>query len=211
MSTDGYDRNRPGRSARQPPEAELYDAYAERLLRIVGSQVRTAHENVEDACHFAWAKYLSHAERVHPDGARGWLAQTAIRQAWKLDGRQRREVSFEATANEAGELPMPSRLPGPAERAEHRDRLHQLTQLSERQQQLVWLQAAGLSYIEMAAYTGDSIRTVERQILRASSRVRELQHGRAQPALDRGPSTITRVGPGHAPRDRSFDDRGMER
>lgn len=211
MSTGDTHTGGSGSPAYRSTEAQLYDAYAERLLRIVGSQVRTAHENVEDACHFAWAKYLSHADHVDPGAARVWLMRTAIRQAWKLDGRQRRDASLEAAADDGGELPMPSRLPGPAERAEHRDRLHQLTQLSERQQRLVWLQAAGLSYVEMAAYTGDSVRTVERQVLRAIHRVRELQDERSQPGLDRCPPAITRAGPRLEPRHRSHDERGMER
>jgi DNA-binding CsgD family transcriptional regulator len=50
-----------------------------------------------------------------------------------------------------------------------------------RQQRLVWLQAAGLSYVEMAAYTGDSVRTVERQVLRAAERVRQLRDERVEP------------------------------
>ena len=196
-----------GRSA----EAALYDAYAQRLQRIVGSQVNTAHENVEDACHFAWAKYLSRAEEVKPDGARGWLATTAIRQAWKLDGRQRRETSLEAAAEATGDLPVPSHLPGPAERAENRDRLRALKQLSGRQQRLVWLQAAGLSYVEMAAYTGDSVRTVERQILRAAERVRQLRDERVEPDRSRARDELAPIGPRPGSRRHALDDRGLER
>jgi RNA polymerase sigma factor (sigma-70 family) len=192
-------------------EAALYDAYAQRLQRIVAAQVNTARENVEDACHFAWAKYLSHAEEIRPDGARGWLATTAIRQAWKLDGRQRRETSLDAAAEAAGDLPVPSHLPGPAERAENSERLRALKQLSGRQQRLVWLQAAGLSYVEMAAYTGDSVRTVERQILRAAQRVRQLREERVEPDRSRARDGVAPIGPRLGSRQHALDDRGLQR
>lgn len=211
MSTGGHHPRGSSGTTGRPTEAALYDEYANQLLRIVGSQVRTAQENVEDACHFAWVQYLSRAKQIHQDGARGWLATTAIRQAWKLDTRQRRELSLEAAAESAGELPVPSQLPGPAERVEQRERLHELRQLSERQQRLVWLQAAGLSYVEMAAYTGDSVRTVERQILGAASRVRKVHEERPLPERARGRTGLASTGPRLAPRQRTFDDRGLER
>jgi DNA-directed RNA polymerase specialized sigma24 family protein len=54
---------------------------------------------------------------------------------------------------------------------ELRDRLAELRQLPERQQRLVWMHAAGLTYLEMAERTGDTRRTVERQLLRAKGRL----------------------------------------
>ena len=44
--------------------------------------------------------------------------------------------------------------------------------LPPRQQRLVWLQGLGLTYEEMAGYTGASTRTVERQLLRAKRTLR---------------------------------------
>ncbi|MGO9820233.1 MAG: sigma factor-like helix-turn-helix DNA-binding protein [Solirubrobacteraceae bacterium] len=38
----------------------------------------------------------------------------------------------------------------------------------------MWLQGFGLSYAEMAGYTGDSERTIERQVLRARRSLRRL-------------------------------------
>ena len=46
--------------------------------------------------------------------------------------------------------------------------------LPERQQRLVWLQGLGLSYTEMAAHEGATPRTVERQLMRAKKRLREV-------------------------------------
>jgi RNA polymerase sigma factor (sigma-70 family) len=42
-----------------------------------------------------------------------------------------------------------------------------LSRLPQRQRQMVWLHGAGLSYVEIAAATGCTRRTVERQLLRA--------------------------------------------
>src|SRR5205823_1657156 len=134
--------------------------------------VHTSPEVVEDACHHAWTKLINQGDDVNRDAALVWLARTAIREAWKLDRRERRELSLDGALEEQGEPALPARLPDPAERAEQRERLRELSRLSERQRRLVWLRAAGLSYVEMAAFTGDSVRTVERQVLRASRSLR---------------------------------------
>ena len=57
---------------------------------------------------------------------------------------------------------------------EDREQLKLIRRLPERQQRILWLHGLGLSYEEIAAYTGDTPRTVERQLLRGRSRVREL-------------------------------------
>lgn len=157
-------------------EAQLYRSLAGRLERIVGRQVSAPPDVIEDACHHAWAKFFNHSEEVRREAALTWLLTTAVRQAWKLDRQERRELSLEAASDRIGELPIRSRLPGPVEQAEIREDIRRLGDLPERQQRLVWLRAAGLSYVEMAAYTGDSVRTVRRQILRATEHMRRLQH-----------------------------------
>ena len=53
------------------------------------------------------------------------------------------------------------------ELVEQRARLESIRTLPERQQRLVWLQGLGLTYTEMAGQTGETRRTVERQLLRA--------------------------------------------
>lgn len=192
-------------------EAQLYERLATRVERIVRSQVDAPAEVVEDACHHAWAKLINHSERINRETALAWLITTAVRQAWKLERRERREASLEAAAEERGELPLPSYLPGPAERAELHERLEDLGRLSERQRQMVWLRAVGLSYVEMAAYTGGTVRSVERQLARATARMREIheerercQQERMGLSLIRGPSQID-------PSVRSIDERGLER
>jgi RNA polymerase sigma factor (sigma-70 family) len=190
-------------------EAELYRTLADRLERIVRSEVTAPAEVVEDACHHAWTKLINHSERVHRDTALAWLVRTAVREAWKLNRRERREASLEASADGADELPIPARLPGPEERLEFRERLAELELLSERQRRLVWLRAAGLSHLEMAAYTGDSVRTVERQIVRATHRMRELHANRAAAERAVAVSQLAHAQVERSARDR--EERGIER
>jgi RNA polymerase sigma factor (sigma-70 family) len=190
-------------------EAQLYDSLATRLEQIVRKEVRAPREVIEDACHHAWTKLFNHSEQVDRGAALNWLATTAIRQAWKLDRRERRELSLEAAAEDVGELPIPSRLPGPVEHLEFREHLGQLRDLPQRQQRLIWLRAAGLSYVEMAAYTGDSVRTVERQVLRATARMRSLHTRTPQRELQAESGRTAINGPsGRYP---SIDERGLER
>jgi RNA polymerase sigma factor (sigma-70 family) len=65
--------------------------------------------------------------------------------------------------------------PGLAELAEQHAQLEAISALPGRQQRLVWLQGLGFSYDEMAAQTGVSHRTVERQLLRARRRLRVIE------------------------------------
>ena len=150
---------------------ELYRLLAPRLREIVRSKVRAPEPLVEDACQIAWSRLIRRADDVRRETALYWLATTAVREAYKLSRRDRREVSLDAALEETGELPVASIEPGPAEVAEMRDRLATLGGLPERQQRLMWMHAAGLTYVEMAERTGDTRRTVERQLLRAKGRL----------------------------------------
>jgi len=192
-------------------EAQLYERLAPQVERIVRGEVHAPREVVEDACHDAWAKLINHSERIERETALSWLVTTAVRQAWKLNRRERRETSLQAASEDSGEFTFPSGLPGPAERVEQRERLDELEFLSERQRRLVWLRAAGLSHVEMAAYTGDTVRTVQRQILRATERMRALQRERQR--VERAPDRAALVaGPQRVgPRTRTLNDRGVER
>jgi RNA polymerase sigma factor (sigma-70 family) len=146
---------------------ELYRLLAPRLRQIVRSHVHASEAVIEDACQIAWSRLIRRAEHVRRETALSWLATTAVHEAFKLSRRERRELSLDAELERAGELPVPSAAPGPAELVELRDRLGEVGRLSVRQQRLVWMQAAGLTYVEMADRTGDTLRTVERQLLRA--------------------------------------------
>jgi RNA polymerase sigma factor (sigma-70 family) len=101
-----------------------------------------------------------------------WLVTTAERQAFKLTRRETREVSLERVLEEAPEPPDRLKGQAPDEVVEHRQRLADIGRLPTRQQRLVWLHGLGLSYDEIAAREGCTLRTVERQLLRAKRTMR---------------------------------------
>jgi RNA polymerase sigma factor (sigma-70 family) len=150
---------------------ELYRLLAPRLRQIVRSHVRASETVIEDACQIAWSRLLRRSDHVCRETVLSWLATTAVREAFKLSRRDRRELSLDAELERAGELPLASGTPGPAEVVELRERLGEVRRLPERQQRLLWMHAAGLTYVEIADRTGDSLRTVERQLLRAKGRL----------------------------------------
>ena len=108
-------------------------------------------------------------------GCASWRARSGYRAA---RGRDTPAGSFQATAGhtETGELPEPAgERTGPLEQTIERERYEQrraqLLSLPARQRQLLGLHGAGLTYEEIAAHTGDSRRTVERQLLRGRARL----------------------------------------
>jgi RNA polymerase sigma factor (sigma-70 family) len=152
--------------------AGLYTALSARLERLVRSEVRAPDAVIEDACQSAWSRLIQHAGGVRRDAVLSWLATTAVREALKLIGRRERDLSLDAALEQGSEAILATWAPGPDELVERRERLDALAVLPERQQRLVWLHASGLSYAEMASYTGYSQRTVERQLLRAKCKIR---------------------------------------
>ncbi len=86
---------------------------------------------------------------------------------------QAREVSLDLPGQPGAEIiDFPERAPGPDEVVEMRERLAEVRALPVRQQRIVWLQGAGFDYREIGARTGDTRRTVERQLLRAKRKLK---------------------------------------
>jgi RNA polymerase sigma factor (sigma-70 family) len=162
----------PVTGARPNDVGELYRTLSGRLEQIVRFDVRAPDAVIEEACQFAWTRFVDHADRVRHEAVLSWLVTTAVREAFKLIRRGNRFVSLDAVVERGGETVAAAAAPGPDELIEQRERLRALAQLSERQQRLVWLHALGLSYNEIALYTGCTPRTVERQLLRAKRRLR---------------------------------------
>ena len=152
--------------------AELYATSARRLEQIVRIDVRAPDPVIEDACQFAWSRLLHRCQYVRRESALAWLATVAVHEAFKLIRREDRELSLDAALEAAAEPPSRAWSAGPTELAEQRERLRALGVLPERQQRLLWLQAVGLSYDEMALYANCTSRTVERQLLNARAKLR---------------------------------------
>jgi RNA polymerase sigma factor (sigma-70 family) len=159
-------------TARAPrgDEGELFAHYHDMLLRAVSRQASAPAVVIEDACAFAWLQLLRY--QPQRDNIVGWLVTVAVREAWKLSRRQRAEISGEVEASDA------------YAHLEHigatlddqvaaREALRAVAELPERQRHLLARQAAGLSHDELAADTGDSMRTIDRQLGRARARIRE--------------------------------------
>jgi RNA polymerase sigma factor (sigma-70 family) len=150
---------------------ELYDLLASRLEQIVRLDVRAPDVVIEDACQVAWTRLVHHRDRVHRETVMSWLARTAVHEALKLVSRDCRELSLES----AGDQPASgARCSAGADAVlEQRQRLGEIRVLPERQQRVLWLHALGLSYTEIAAHEACTVRTVERQMLRARQGIRD--------------------------------------
>jgi DNA-directed RNA polymerase specialized sigma24 family protein len=140
------------------------------LQAVVSRRVHTSPVNVEDACGFAWLQLVRRGSR--PASTFAWLCTTAIREAIRLC----RRAALTDTLDEADETA-----------ADPRDGLHARLELiatgeqirgarlRPREARLVGLRAAGYRREEMAEVTGESCRTVDRQLGRAQ---RKLRHAR---------------------------------
>ncbi len=151
---------------------ELYAELGHQVEKVVRAEVGASKPVVEDACQAAWSRLICRREHVREESVLGWLATTAIHEALRLIGRQRRETSLESELEQRGEESVWRLAPGPEELWETRERFGCLGALSPRQQRLVWLQGIGLSYEEMAGHESCTVRTVERQLLRAKRALR---------------------------------------
>jgi len=150
-------------------EAELFARFHDTLLRAVARQASAPAVVIEDACAFAWAQLLRY--QPQRDNIAGWLVTVAVREAWKLSARQRAELSDELEQHDryAHLEEIGAALDG---QIAAREALRAVAELPERQRHLLARQAAGLSH-EIAAETGDSWRTVDRQLGRARAQIRE--------------------------------------
>jgi RNA polymerase sigma factor (sigma-70 family) len=151
---------------------ELYRSLSKRLEQIVRVGVQAPDAVIEDACQFAWTRLVHHRGRVHRDTALGWLAKTAVHEAFKLTRRGRRELSFDGAVEQGVELAPPATTPSLQDLFEQRARLAAVGFLPRRQQRLLWLRALGFSYEEIASRERCTPRTVERQLLHARRALR---------------------------------------
>lgn len=146
-----------------------YDDLDRALRGIVAFNVRAPGPLIEDACQTAWLRLTRRRDDLAPRAMLPWLVTTATREAMRLLRRSERELPLEILT-EAHAVASPS--PGPEAITELRSRLSELGALNRRQQRLIWLQGLGFSYEEMAGCEGATLRTIERQVLRARSVLR---------------------------------------
>jgi RNA polymerase sigma factor (sigma-70 family) len=152
--------------------SDLYNELQPQLVRILVSNLQPPQWVIDDACQTAWSSLLERRDRVEPGGELGWLSTTATRAALRLLRRERVEDAWVR-------LPVPISLadfrvrePAPEYQVELRERLAEVRQLPVRQQRLLMLHGFGYEYAEIAAVTGQTRRTVARQLTRARQRLR---------------------------------------
>jgi RNA polymerase sigma factor (sigma-70 family) len=149
--------------------ARMYRELSASLEQVVRRVVHDADPVAEDACQFAWCRLVRDRARVREDTAFGWLAETAIHEAFKLSRRRARDLSLDYEL-EQGADPV-ALTPEPWELLADRERITRVRRLAVRSQRFVWLHALGLSYTEMAAHERCTVRTVDRQLSRARRRL----------------------------------------
>ena len=121
--------------------------------------------------------FLKFHRSLSPDSERasGWLHSAAVHTALNvLRGNRRRLQRETVHARQEGQsgIDNPEQL---VELAERRRVVREaMRRLPHRSAAILALRYSGLSYAEISAYTGDSSRTVERQLIRARRRLREL-------------------------------------
>jgi DNA-directed RNA polymerase specialized sigma24 family protein len=157
-------------SADRDSARELFAEHATELRAAVRAAVHTSEANVDDACAFAWLQLVRYQPQRDGNGAVfPWLLTAATREAVKLDRRARRWADLQQLAEAAvGLSPHTIRLA-------HHDRLVARPPDDPGQRldgRLELLRAMGYTRNEMAAMTGDSCRTVDRQLTRGRRKLR---------------------------------------
>jgi RNA polymerase sigma factor (sigma-70 family) len=149
----------------------LYSRLAPAVERTVTRNLTAPPALVEEACQVAWTRLHAQRHRVPAESVLGWVTTTALREALRMLRRQAPIESLD-DAGLADVIELPARMPPPDVMVELRERLAEVRRLPDRQQRMIWLQGAGFDYEEIASQTGDSKRTVERQIRTARRRLR---------------------------------------
>jgi RNA polymerase sigma factor (sigma-70 family) len=148
----------------------IYPELAPQLEKIVVSNLGLTDAILEEACQVAWGKLALRRSEVEPGHELGWLATTAIRAALQLMRAGRGEVSLDDGQHQRL-VELGAVAPGPEFATEAHDRLAAVLQLPVRQRRMVLMHGFGFGYEEIAERTGDSRRTVERQLRRARERL----------------------------------------
>jgi RNA polymerase sigma factor (sigma-70 family) len=149
--------------------AELYATQAVRVRRLVHLRLTAPDAVVEDACQVAWMRLVRNRSRVHRQTAACWLVRVAAREAIRQMHLGDRDLPLEELDD--GQNTAPDLI---EEFTDRHARLGAIKRLPERQRRLMWLQGLGFSYSEMAGVTGDSERTIERQLMRARQKLADV-------------------------------------
>lgn len=153
-----------GTARREQQITALHEQHNPQLHRNVAAAVRSDPQTIQDACAFAWLQLFTHESvRLNTPDVCGWLFRVAQREAWRLDHQSRSSNQLPAAAA-AGTTD--------EERQDLADAVALVKGLPERQARILLLHVAGFTYQEISQRTGDTVRTVERQLGRARANLR---------------------------------------
>ena len=142
-------------------EADVFNRHHDRLTRVVGRRVNAPDAVIEDAVSITWLIFMRCQPQRSPT-LFGWLVTVAEREAWRLCATSRRTLAIDELG--CDETPA---IAGPDDAVEARQRIALAADaMTARQRRIVGLQAAGYRHDEIAELTGDTVRTVQRQLLR---------------------------------------------
>jgi RNA polymerase sigma factor (sigma-70 family) len=160
--------------AGDPGVAGLYCELQPQLVRILASNLLAPDWVIDDACQTAWSSLLERREAVMPGSELGWLSTTATREALRLLRCERNAEPYGQLAVPAALADAPRFAPAPDQRLELQERLAEVRQLPVREQRVLMMHGYGYEYHEIAAVTGETRRTVARQLMRARQRLLRL-------------------------------------
>src|SRR3954447_22384882 len=144
--------NSPGGPVREPArprgdEERLYIAHANRLRRTVAANVNTSPANIEDACSFAWLQLV--VKNPLRETVFGWLVKVAIREAIRLDRRDRGITSIEDAPDHV--LATRSADADATERVLIAEVIDELVGIHPRKRAMLVMHTAGFTSAEIAA------------------------------------------------------------
>jgi RNA polymerase sigma factor (sigma-70 family) len=155
-------------------EQVLFQQHASRLSRVVQGALRVRPHIVEEACAFAWLQLV----RTQPERQQifAWLRVVATHEALRLlreEGRQEPTAGANLEADDLADFVFQVSVDATSEeRRRACEALELIAALPEREARIFARHVAGYTYEEISAETGDSLRTVERQLVRARGRIR---------------------------------------
>ena len=157
--------------------ASLYAELQPQLWRILTTNLAAPAWLHEEACQTAWESLLARGDEIRPGGELSWLSTTATRYAIRALRRERLAGHPLAELDQPGpatHLPLASATPRPD--TEHACELHarlaSISHLPPRTRRMLLLHSFGYEYSEIAQTTGNSPRTVIRQLTRAREHLR---------------------------------------
>jgi len=158
--------------ARREAVAAFYARESGRLMARVTAELAGNRALAEDACQTAWLALLGREDVALDASGGAWLHAVALT-AGARAARGRDVPAQPVLDHEAGRAAEESE---PCERVveleELAGRRARLLSVAARQRTLLGLQGLGLSYEEISELTGDSYRTVQRQLLRGRAALR---------------------------------------